>query len=866
MGGHPDRAWRAGKTAPRAVAVALALVIGLCLLAVAALGLRVIDTSRDLRLRMAEDSSWVVAQLEVDHQHVLLAIQDLLNQPAAQPGSLADFRLKFDIYYSRVQTVTAHVANLQGGMLKPDEFAARLEHVRDNLARVTPLVDGLAPGDRGGLSQISDLLAGVMPDVRFIVVNAVLTSQSQAQMLRIQRERVLEQFLTAGALALALILGLLAVSLHLYRQGLLRSKMVERLDSNLRASFETAIDAVVVTDAEGKILLFNSAAENLFEQLRADVIGHGISVLIRHPSGPVDEAKLIAQLVRRRRRLRLRGRDGRMVPISMAAVSDTGSSGNQIYVGFLRDISSLIALERQRRLDLLRAERDAAEKVRFLAAASHELRTPMQGVLASIDLVMRQQSDPAIHSLLHIAGESAIAALDQIDHLLDVAALDDVAQAERPDEAFSVQSIASDLVAAALRTGADEGLNIRLDLASDLPDEIIGKPRAFRQTLRNLISNAVKFGGDKPITLRVIRPGPNLLRIEVKDAGIGIDPADQARIFDDFETLDRGYARLSRGIGIGLGIVRRAVRSMRGRVGVISSPGNGSTFWFEIPIHQAPLPSGTLAAAQPLRVLVVDDQSVNRVLIQKIVTVLGHMADKAGDGQAAVQMAAAKRYDLILMDISMPGMDGIEATRQIRAEGLSQQTQIIGFTANLQPADHSRALQAGMREILYKPVRPTDVERVLQSPRLQAPRPATLPLREGIADAVELLGASLGVARLRSVVQEMQAGFLAVLAQASGDPAGGRAAPGHAAGPAVDLDDLGAQAHKCAGAAAIFGALPLHSAFCALETAALNRDHGEIADHVERCRAALSVCAALIDSAVDDLVTRSTSTGQGPPR
>lgn len=855
MDGQPDRARPGGKTSSPLLAAAVLLAIGLSLVTVATLAARVIDSSRDLRLRMAEDSSWVVAQLEVDHQHVLLALHELLHEPAPHSPSLADVRLKFDIYYSRVHTVMAHTATLQGHMIEPVEFAARLDTVHRNLESLTPLVDGLTPGDRATLSQITDLLDEVTPDIRFIVVNAVLTSQSQAQVLRIQREQVLEQFLFVGALALALILGLLAVSAQLYRQGVLRTRMVERLDSNLRASFETAIDAVIVTDAEGRILLFNSAAETLFEQTRAEVIGHGISVLIRPPKGrarPIDEQALIAQLVRRRRRrLRLRARNGRIIPISLAAVSDTGSSGHRIYVGFVRDISTVMAVERQRRLDLQRAERDAAEKVRFLAAASHELRTPMQGVLASIDLVMRQQSDPAVHSLLHIAGESAIAALNQIDHVLEVAALDDVAQAERPDEPFSVASIASDLIAAALRTGADEGLNIRLDLAQDLPDEIIGKPRAFRQTLRNLISNAVKFGADKPVTVRVSPLGPDRLRVEVEDAGIGIDSADQARIFEDFETLDRGYARLSRGIGIGLGIVRRAVRTMRGTVGVISSPGKGSTFWFEIPTRPAPTPPDAAAELRPMQVLVVDDQSVNRLLIQKIVNVLGHKADKAADGRAAVQMAATSRYDMILMDISMPGMDGIEATGLIRAEGLSRHAEIVGFTANLQPADHSRALQAGMREILYKPVRPSDVERVLKNLRPQARTAPSPALRDGIADAISLLGSSLGVARLRGVVQDMQASFHALLDQAQSHPAR----------PEVDLDDLGAQAHKCAGAAAIFGALPLHSAFCGLETAALNRQSADLADHVERCRAALSLCASLIDSAVEDLVTRGTNPG-----
>jgi PAS domain S-box-containing protein len=196
--------------------------------------------------------------------------------------------------------------------------------------------------------------------------------------------------------------------------------------------------------------LFNSAAETLFNQRRAFVVGRSISILLPPRAGqrqPVDARQLIQQIERRRRRrLRLRGRDGQMLPISVSAVGDTGSSGLPIHVGFVRDISSVVMMERQRRQAARRAERDAAEKVRFLAATSHELRTPMQGVLGAIDLVLRQQSDPAIQSLLHIAQESAVAALDQIDHVLEVTALDDVAQPERADEPFSAATIAADLI------------------------------------------------------------------------------------------------------------------------------------------------------------------------------------------------------------------------------------------------------------------------------------------------------------------------------------------------------------------------------------------------------------------------------------
>jgi PAS domain S-box-containing protein len=833
---------QADRRRARWLALATSLVLGVCLSAVAVLAWRVVDASRDLRLYMAEDSSWVIAQLEVDHQHVLLALQEQLNQTAAQERSLSEVLLKFDIYFSRVQTVLSHTATVKDFVVEREEFDARLEIIRNNLSSVTPLVDALRPGDLAGLAQMNALMAEVMPDIRYVVVTAVQTWQRRAQMLRLQREAVLEQFLTAGALALALILGLLAVSAHLYRQSALRTTMVERLDSNLRASFEAALDGVIVTDAEGRILLFNSAAEALFNQRRAFVIGRSISILLPPRAGQrqaIDARQLIQQIERRRRRrVRLHGRDGQMLPISVSSVGDTGSSGQPIHIGFVRDITSVVMMERQRRQAARRVERDAAEKVRFLAATSHELRTPMQGVLGAIDLVLRQQSDPAIQSLLHIAQESAVAALDQIDHVLEITALDDVAQPERADEPFSAATIAADLIAAAVRNGPQDGLDIRLDLVGDVPSEVIGKPRAFRQTLRNLISNAVKFGAGKPITLRLSSLSPAALRVEVEDAGIGVDPKDQSRIFDDFEALDRDYTRLSGGIGIGLGIVRRAVLSMRGTVGVISRLGQGSIFWFEIPVRPA-LPHAQAAGQPaPMQVLVVDDQSINLLLMQKMIDALGHRADQANSGQVAIRMARAERYDLILMDISMPEMDGIEATRHIRAEGASRQSPIVGFTANLQPADHARALAAGMREILYKPARPTDVERVLYNVPSAPPAEDVAGLNEGICDAVDLLANSLGVNRLAKLVDDVDSSFHALFDYASAE---------------ADLAELASQAHKCAGAAAILGALPLHAACCALETAALKHETAQIGDHVQNCQSALSVCGGLIRARVDEL-------------
>ena len=893
------------------------------------------DTTRQMRVTIADDTSWVVAQLEVDHQRVLIALQAAQLSPDDLATALPAIRTRFDIYYSRVQTVMAHTQALSPVTSAGRDLQSRMTVVRDNLLAVAPVIDDLGSQDRAGLLRATTLLRSVAPEIRLVVVDTVLASQRLAQDLRVRRETLLQQFVLAGFMALILVTTLLLVVVRLFQQASARTEMVERLDSNLRAAFEAAISAVVVVDSQGKVLSFNSAAEALFRRDRDAVMGHGLSELLGQRSSVWhlrNDARLVSRIVNRgRRKLRIKRADGSFVPVELSVVSGTGPTGEQIYIGFVRDISAEVAAERQRRSEMRQAEHEADQKVRFLAAASHELRTPMQGVLAAIDLALRPRPngqgtagpDQASAALLRIAQESAVAALDQIDHVLDIAALDD-AEAEgrhvddEPHQIFDPARVAADLIGAALRAGADAGLDIRLERAPDLPENVSGETRAYRHALRNLIDNAVKFGAHRRITVRLLvggggafaSPAGARLRTEVEDNGIGIAAADQARIFEDFEVVDRGYARKIGGIGLGLSIARRAVRRMGGQIGVTSTPGHGSLFWFDIPLALAAQPVCVTTPVGPLRVLVVDDQAVNRLLIQKMVTVYGHHADQAEDGARAVTMAARTAYDVILMDISMPGMDGISATRLIRAGGASQSAEIVGVTANLQTSDRPRALRSGMREVLIKPVRPADIERLLGrflpssgdqrspgvpsdrlavpaytadgpwhavrqdtpsfgrvpeitqlsataaavSPSLGAVAPSAVQpspsvsladddlqdLAAGIADAVATLWSSLGPERVRNAANDLFATCASVLTKAD-----------------VDMDTalLRGEAHRCAGTAALFGALPLHAAFCALEDAALSGEANSISDCIPACRTALDTATQLIQASLGAMET-----------
>lgn len=815
-----------------------AVVVALSLLGVSILGGRVYEVSQALRLKSAENLHWAVGQLEVDHLRALLALHRLSADRSGSAPNFSKAILQFDILYSRVEAIVPLARSFQDFLSEPEAFNTRLMAVRRHLHELVPRIDALTPMNLAGIETVRTQLENLTPDVRFVVLRGMLASLGRVEDLRQQHERFLQHFFLAGGLVLLVILGLAAVSFFLYRTGRLRMQTVERLKTTLRSSFEIAIDAVVVADTEGRVVLFNAAAEALFEKPRSEVLGRGISTLwpmADVSDGQQHDVRLINRLAgQRRRRLRLRTKSGRVIPVSLSVVDDKGTSGRKLHVGFVRDISATVAVERRRRMTARRAKREADEKVRFLAAASHELRTPMQGVLGAIDLVLRQHPDAAVQSLLTIAQQSAVAALDQIEHVLDLTAIEDGPHPKQTTEPFSLRILASELVAAALRSGAEQGVDIRLQIDAAVPETCLGDPRAMRQMLRNLLSNAIKFGGDRPIFLRFGMTAQALLRIEVEDRGIGIDPADQSRIFEDFEVLDRGYGRSVGGAGIGLGIVRRAVQMMGGRVGVQSQPGRGSLFWVELPMNSGPeTRAPKLAIAR--RVLVVDDQAVNRVLVRNMLMSLGHQAYEAADGETAVAMAGQLAFDLILMDISMPGMDGIEATRLIRAGGMSHQARIVGLTANLQPSDHALALGAGVNEIMYKPIRTRDLERVLSQDTDVYGADSSQDLRGGIADAIEVLADSLGLTRLRGIAQEVEASVHRLL---DGDLA------------KIDPVSFAQQAHQCAGGAAIFGALPLHAALCELENAASAGDTEKLPDLVQDCRAALAQCSALIDAEI----------------
>ena len=378
-------------------------------------------------------------------------------------------------------------------------------------------------------------------------------------------------------------------------------------------------------------------------------------------------------------------------------------------IGLIQDIEE----QKRQALALERAEQQAkvaAEaKSNFLANISHEIRTPMNGVLGVLQLIRRERLDPDEQRLLDEALASGRMLTEMLDDLLDFSKIE-TGQFDLHTEALDPTAVLVGVASLLEPAASAKGLKMTAVAAPGL-GLVKADPLRLRQALYNLMGNAVKFTPQGSIEARLTRreaeDGSQRLRFEVQDTGVGVPEDFQATLFERFEQADSSSTRKYGGSGLGLAITKRLAEMMGGAVGFASTPGQGSTFWIEID-GEAVEPAEAEAAEPQIgdfKVLLVEDNSTNRLVISKILEALGVQVDTAEDGAEGVELAARGGYDLVLMDIQMPGMDGIEATRRIRAmEGPIAATPIVAVTANVLAHQRSSYVDAGMDGVVAKPV------------------------------------------------------------------------------------------------------------------------------------------------------------------
>ncbi|CAO3410620.1 PAS domain S-box protein [Azospirillum largimobile] len=514
-------------------------------------------------------------------------------------------------------------------------------------------------------------------------------------------------------------------------------------EARYRAMFEAVGQPIVTIDEHGTVDAFNRAAERLFGYRAAEVLGGPMTRLMPAAVGAVHDGLLAtyrdggADTPRSEvRELTGRRKDGSEFPLE-ASLAGWREGDRRYVTGALRDVTAQREIEASLRRAKEAADQANRAKGEFLATMSHEIRTPMNGVLGALALVDGPNLDEEQRQLLEVANRSGKALLQIIDDILDLSKLE-AGKAEVEPVDFELRAVMRDCLDLLEPTAGGRGLILTREVAPAVPERVRADLRRIRQVLVNLVGNALKFTHRGGVAVRIglegeAPPGrPFFLRFEVADTGIGIPEDVQPTLFRRFTQGDSSTTRRFGGTGLGLAISRELVTLMGGRIGVASAEGKGSIFWFTVrcepaadPCESVPTAPCAPEPARPdrrwaeedeggLRVLVAEDNEINRDIVVTMLRRTGHRVTAVEDGLQAVRLVEEGGFDLVLMDVQMPVMDGVTATRHIRAmPSPASRLPIVALTGNVMPGHRAEYLAAGMTAYLTKPIVSADLFAVL---------------------------------------------------------------------------------------------------------------------------------------------------------
>jgi PAS domain S-box-containing protein len=507
----------------------------------------------------------------------------------------------------------------------------------------------------------------------------------------------------------------------------------------LDAVIESSPASIFVKDAaDGRYLLVNRATEQAFGVAREEMLGKTNYDLV-----PKEQADFFSS----RDQLAIESGEVELIEEEPATVNGDlrwfrtkkvaihGPAGPRYLVCSSEDITERREAAESLRAALARAESANRAKSEFLANMSHEIRTPLNGVVGVADVLARTALDPSQAEMVRVIRDSGQTLARLLSDILDLSRIESgrVELERAPMRPADCARAAAALVD--LRCH-EKDVRLEIEIAPEAEGWVVGDPLRLKQVLGNLMSNAVKFTDHGEVRLSVA-PAPGGFRFEVKDTGVGFDPTVKEQIFGRFQQADGSITRRFGGSGLGLAISLQLAELMGGDLDCDSAPGRGSTFHVTLPFPPADAPSAAAAAphelaeAQPLpvHVLLADDHPTNRKVVELILSQVGVELTEAEDGRQALEAFASRRFDLVLMDMQMPVMDGLSATRAIRAQEAAsgaRRTPVVMLTANALPEHVRASLEAGADRHLSKPIAAEALIRTLVEMVEDAAEPAAL--------------------------------------------------------------------------------------------------------------------------------------------
>ncbi len=476
---------------------------------------------------------------------------------------------------------------------------------------------------------------------------------------------------------------------------------------------------IIIRYGPGGVIEYASPAVRLLGYEPEQVVGRTLADFAHPEDDPAVEAQRKAALagdVARMSLIEVRARkaDGDWVWLEGNPSPIRDDDGEVVgVVTVLRDVTERQAMEQELRRRQAEAEAATVAKSEFLANMSHEIRTPLTGIIGFAGLLEEVEGMPPMAqtfaSRIVTAGQ---ALLSVVNDILDFSKIE-AGQIELDPQPFDPVAFVGETLDLVRAQAANKGLALALECRGALPAAIEADSSRLRQILLNLLTNAIKFTERGGVTVAVsyLAGGDGALRVSVTDTGVGLAPKEVRRLFQRFSQADGSISRQYGGTGLGLAICKSLAELMGGTIGVESRKGRGSTFWFTIAAPKADLAAPEIgvvdaaADAQPAHVLVVDDVAVNRELVRRMLQAVGHEVTEAGGGAESVEIALHQPFDLILMDLQMPGMDGLAATRAIRATSEANAgTPIVALSANVMPAHLEACREAGMNDHIGKPI------------------------------------------------------------------------------------------------------------------------------------------------------------------